>query len=160
MLFSTTPTTTRLSGAATISDLMVAVSEALELMGGMTQTDAFDGAFINNWDVGNLVSDYLMQRGVGEGCDCNTNYANLPPATNKAGGEVETADLSSEFDRHKFLSDIMSGEVGWDAANSVLRTCALCRLADSGYERVRMSGRDVTLLEPLGEGCGKGNEER
>lgn len=140
---------------------MVTIAESLESRGGMTQTDAFDGAFVNNWDVGNLVSDYLLQRlGGEEECECNSKFEGLPRAGEVGGEAACPPDLSSEFDRHKFLGSVMAGEAEPAVVNAVLRTCILNRLADSGCERVKMGGFEAARLEPLGEGCGPGRDER
>jgi len=57
-----------------VTDIMIEIAEKLEKVGGMDQTGIFEGAFINNWDVGNLVSDYFVARIGVEGephmCEC------------------------------------------------------------------------------------------
>lgn len=42
----------------------------------MNQEGIFEGAFVNSWDIGNLVSDFFMFRlsSEGEGCGCSTVF--------------------------------------------------------------------------------------
>lgn len=57
----------RLAGDDEIMSIMSTVSENLH-----SQWKEFDkDAFVNAWDVGNYVADYLMHRIGGEGCGCS-----------------------------------------------------------------------------------------
>jgi len=57
----------RESGENTIGPIMIRVAEDLEANWAEYDADAF----VNAWDIGNYVSDYLMDRIGNEGCGCN-----------------------------------------------------------------------------------------
>ena len=49
-------------------DIMMQVSSDLESNWRQYDKDAF----VNAWDIGNYVSDYLTQRSGNEGCECSS----------------------------------------------------------------------------------------
>jgi len=57
----------RESGENTIAPIMMSVAGDLEA----NWAEYDDDAFVNAWDIGNYVSDYLMDRIGNEGCGCN-----------------------------------------------------------------------------------------
>lgn len=57
----------RESGVNTIAPIMMSVADDLET----NWAEYDDDAFVNAWDIGNYVSDYLMDRLGNEGCGCS-----------------------------------------------------------------------------------------
>ena len=77
--------------------MLVYIAEALEAQGGMTQEGIFDGSFVNNWDIGNLVADYLVFRiSGGEGCSCNTVFDGLQPLSSSFSSSSSSPVLPVE----------------------------------------------------------------
>ena len=64
--------TAREAGNHEIMAIMTQVSDDLEKNWGKYDKDAF----VNAWDIGNYVSDYLIARSGGESCDCNAAIFN------------------------------------------------------------------------------------
>ena len=58
----------RESGRNDLMDIMMQVSSDLESNWRQYDKDAF----VNAWDIGNYVSDYLTQRSGNEGCECSS----------------------------------------------------------------------------------------
>lgn len=59
--------TARESGVNTIAPIMMSVAGDLEA----NWAEYDDDAFVNAWDIGNYVADYLMDRVGNEGCGCS-----------------------------------------------------------------------------------------
>jgi len=59
--------TARKSGVNTIAPIMMSVAGDLE----ENWAEYDDDAFVNAWDIGNYVADYLMDRVGNEGCGCS-----------------------------------------------------------------------------------------
>jgi len=119
---------------------MVHVAETLEGQGGMTQDGIFDGSFVNAWDVGNLVADYLVFRTTGgEGCDCNTNFEGLEPISSPSSPLSVTSSSSppflpidTEFERQRFLGLLLDGETPLQQTHDILRSCLTrCSVPDN-----------------------------
>ncbi|GMH66536.1 hypothetical protein TrRE_jg4752 [Triparma retinervis] len=115
-----------------VSSVLVYVAEALEAQGGMTQEGIFDGSFVNNWDIGNLVADYLVFRTTGgEGCSCNT--------------------------RHRFLSLLLDGETPLEQTHGILHFC-LSRCGDPQNKKKRdlviSPDAPIASLSPLASSPG------
>jgi hypothetical protein len=115
-----------------VSDVFMHVAEQLEGQGGMTGDGVFEGSFVNNYDVGNLVAAYLMQRVGAESADCNVRFPDLPALERDAAGRV--GSLDDDFARHKFMMQIMDGEV---PASNVLEVLGrvLARPAGKGKKK-------------------------
>jgi hypothetical protein len=58
----------RESGQDEVADIMMKVAD--DLTANWKQYDK--DAFVNAWDVGNYVSDYLVKRSGNEGCECSS----------------------------------------------------------------------------------------
>jgi hypothetical protein len=60
--------TCREAGKDDIADVMMAVSDDLHRNWKLYDKDAF----VNAWDIGNYVADYLTKRSGNEGCSCSS----------------------------------------------------------------------------------------
>jgi len=70
--------TARESGVNTIAPIMMSVAGDLEA----NWAEYDDDAFVNAWDIGNYVADYLMDRVGNEGCGCSAKiYKGDTPST-------------------------------------------------------------------------------
>lgn len=58
---------TREAGKDDVMDIMMQVSSDLE-----ANWKQYDDAFVNAYDVGNYVADYLTKRSGNEGCECSS----------------------------------------------------------------------------------------
>lgn len=58
----------RMEGKDDVMDILMAVSNDLDANWQEYNADAF----VNAWDIGNYVSDYLIKRSGNEGCECSS----------------------------------------------------------------------------------------
>jgi len=146
---------------------MMKISDSLSEVGGMNQEGIFEGAFVNSWDIGNLVSDFFMFRlsSEGEGCGCSTVFEGLK-RKNEEAAAVDLIDAySNEFDRQRLLGKIMYAETDGLKVNEILKRCLLRYLKDED-DRIKSGGKkadpadfpiitvsEIETLQPLTSEC-------